>query len=162
MDEWNEGTGNEKCSTCLQDKSTTLKLIPMLQPKQLSLFSSNLLLKLNTLFFFFLFFSFLFSISIFFFLRNFIPSFYFWFFFFSLNKYNTKIMHPHTCLLVGYQTNPKQKDTRSHYHRLANTTKQWWDGVGEQKKWLMSDRLKGLFLKFVFRWMVIILAMVLN
>ena len=123
--EWlivNEGTGNEKCFTCLQDKSTTLKLIPMLNPKQL-LFSSNLLLKIIQE-------------------NNFIPSFcffYIYIYFFSFfEQIQQNKMHPHTCLLVYYHTNPKHKNTRSHYHRLANTIKQGWDGVGEQKKRLMS------------------------
>ena len=157
---WNERTRNEKCFTCLQDKSTTLKLIPMLNPKQL-LFSSNLLLKIiqenNSIFgislsfFFFLFF---------FSLRNLFLLFISDFFFFEQLQQNKS--HPHTCLLVYYHTNPKHKNIRSHYHRLANTVKQGWNGVGEQKKRLMSDQFKRGFLKFVFKWMVNILAMVLN
>ena len=73
-----------------------------------------------------------------FFLRNFIPSFCFWFFFSFFEQIQQNKIHPHTCLLVYYHINPKQKNTRSHYHRLANTIKQGWDGVGEQKKKLMS------------------------
>ena len=122
---WKGKTRNDKCSTCLQDKSTTLKLIPMLNPKQL-LFSSNLLLKIqqnNSIFGISL--SFLFFFSIFFFFEEFIPSFYFWFFFFFFEQIQQNKMIPHTCLLVYYHTNqnPKHKNTRSHYHRLANINK---------------------------------------
>ena len=93
------------------------------------LFSSNLLLKIiqenNSIFdislsdiFFFLSFLFFFS------LRNFIPSFCFFFLSFFEQIQQNK-MHPHTCLLVYYHTNqnPKHKNTRSHYHRLANINK---------------------------------------
>ena len=94
------------------------------KPETTFLFSSNLLLKLKqykkiTLFlwhFFFLFHIF-FSWGTIFFL------FVFDFFFFEQIQQNK--MHPHTCLLVYYHTNqnPKHKNTRSHYHRLANINK---------------------------------------
>ena len=109
---WMKGLENEKCFTCLQDKSTTLKLIPMLNPKQL-LFSSNLLLKIiqvNKITLFLWYFFFLFLFHIFFFLRNFIPSFYFWIFFFSFfeqiqqNKYTPTL---------AFWYNTKQIKTRS-------------------------------------------------
>ncbi len=114
-------------------------------PETTFLFSSNLLLNLkqenNSIFgisFSGIFFSFF---SIFFFFEEFIPSFYFWFFFLSFfEQLQQNKMHPHTCLLVYYHTNqnPKHKNTRSLYHCLANNIKQGWDGVGEQKKRLMS------------------------
>ena len=135
---WSERTRNEKCFTCLQDKSTTLKLIPMLNPKQL-LFSSNLLLKLiqenNSIFvvFFFFFFStffflFFFSWGILFLL--FISD----FFFLSLNKYNKINTPPHLPFDIN-QTKPKHKNIRSHYHRLANInkTRVRWCGWTKEK-----------------------------
>ena len=66
--------------------------------------------------------------------------FFYTFFFWTIT---TKIiMHPHTCLLATTIHFPKQKDIRSHYHRLANISKQRWDGMGEQRKRLMSDQFK--------------------
>ena len=124
---WKGKTRNDKCSTYLQDKSTTLKLIPMLNPKQL-LFSSNLLLKLKQynkitsfLWHFFFLFHFFFS---FFFLEELYSFFLFLKFFFSLNKYN-KIKYTPT-LAFWYTTIQIRniKNIRSHYHRLANTIKQ--------------------------------------
>ena len=139
--EWkDERARNDKCFTCLQDKSTTLKLIPMLQPKQLSFSPPTFYWNLNTIqgnnsiFFLTIF-------SSFFCFRNLIPSLYFSFlpFFFIITM---KIKCSPTLAFSYYYTILEAKNTRSHYHCLANTTKQGWDGVGEQKKWLMSDQFK--------------------
>ena len=102
-------------------------------PETTFLFSSNLLLKIIqeiTLFLWHFFFHFFFfSWGTLFLL------FVFDFFFFEQLQQNK--MHPHTCLLV-HTIHPKHKNTRSHYHCLANKIKRGWDGVGEQKKRLMS------------------------
>jgi hypothetical protein len=124
-----------------------LKLIPMLQPKQLLYSPPTFYWNLNTiqenkitLFLAFFFHSFFFF---FFFQRNFIPFLYFFLHIFFFWTITTKIiMHPHTCLLATTIHFPKQKDIRSHYHRLANISKQRWDGMGEQRKRLMSDQFK--------------------
>ena len=157
---WSERTRNEKCFTCLQDKSTTLKLIPMLNPKQL-LFSSNLLLKIiqeNTLFLEFLFLTFFFFS--FFFLEE-LYSFFLFLIFFSLNKYNKINTPPHLPYGI-YHTNPKHKNIRSHYHRLANINKTRVRWCGWTKETANECLVQKGILKFVFRWMVNILAMVLN
>ena len=82
------------------------------------------------------------SFSFFFFQRNFIPFLYFFFYIFFLNNYNKNNNTPPHLPFGNYYTFPKQKDIRSHYHRLANISKQRWDGVGEQRKRLMSDQFK--------------------
>jgi hypothetical protein len=115
--EWNGRTRNDKCLTCLQDKSTTLKLIPMLQPKQLSFSPPTFYWNLNTIqennsIFFFWQFSLL--LFFFFFLRNLIPSLYFsflllLFYYFFFYNYNKNKMLPHTCLLVTTIQFPKQR-----------------------------------------------------
>ena len=98
-----ERARNDKCFTCLQDKSMTLKLIPILQPKQLSYSPPTFYWNLNTI---------QENNSIFdnFFLRNFIPSLYFSFLlFFYFYNYNKNKMLPHTCLLVTTIQFPKQR-----------------------------------------------------
>jgi hypothetical protein len=104
--EWkDERARNDKWFTCLQDKSTTLKLIPMLQPKQLSYSPPTFYWNLNTiqanqitLFLAFFFLSFF--LLLFFFTKElysfslFFSTFFFW-------TITTKIIiHPHTCLLA--------------------------------------------------------------
>ena len=113
-------------------ETTLIFLQPFIENKTIQQNNSIFGISLSFLFFFLFYFFFLWGIySFFLFLILF-------FSFFEQIQQNK--MHPHTCLLVYYHTNqnPKHKNTRSHYHRLANTVKQGWNGVGEQKKRLMS------------------------
>ena len=104
-----ERARNDKCFTCLQDKSTTLKLIPMLQPKQRSYspptFYWNTIQENNSIFGIFL------SFSFFFFKGTLFLFFIFLFFstFFFFYNYNKNKMLPHTCLLVTTIQFPKQR-----------------------------------------------------
>jgi hypothetical protein len=59
-----------------------------------------------------------------------------------LNNYNKNDNAPPHLPFGNYYTFPKAKNTRSHYHCLANISKQRWDGVGEQRKRLMSNQFK--------------------
>ena len=128
------------------------------------LFSSNLLLKLNTIqakqitlflaFFFLSHFFFskeLYSFSLFFFSS---PLFFFY-------NYNKNKMLPHTCFLVLlYNFRSKEHKKSLSLSCKHNKTRMRWCGWTKEmtNEWSVQ---KG-FLKFVFRWIVNTLAMVLN
>ena len=112
------------------------------KPETTFLFSSNLLLKQYKKITLFLWHFFFFHIFFFSFLEELYSFFLFLIFFLSFfEQIQQNKMHPPTCLLV-HTIHPKHKNIRSHYHRLANTIKHGWDGVGEQKKRLMSYQFK--------------------
>jgi hypothetical protein len=95
-------------------------------------------------------------------LRNFIPSLYFSFLlFFFFYNYNKNKMLPHTCLLVLlYNSRSKEHKKSLSLSCKHNETRVRWCGWTKEmaNEWSVQ---KG-FLKFVFRWMVNTLAMVLN
>jgi hypothetical protein len=89
-----------------------------------------------------IFLSFCLSSFFFFFHKGTLFLFLFFFYIFFLNNYNKNDNAPPHLPFGNYYTFPKAKNTRSHYHCLANISKQRWDGVGEQRKRLMSNQFK--------------------